>query len=475
MVSAYEGNKKHDASKNIDESKKTENKEKAANPDNKIGKIVEKLFRYISYNEFELCICFDGSFKYKGQLIEAFSVLEEFNVRLAVMTWSSRTDVKYFEFKTVKNKFKYSENLLDCTAKPIDDVRKCILNLNWSKHNNLKAILYIFSAYDRFPYNVYNYRNDAIDQQIYSRGINKIQICMENINEKSKNVEFFKNLIKKQVKQLEHEDDSIRLHLINLKRCIVFDEVTLNKFTNNYIQKTTNQECNIDTKYIKLEFSKNDWREERLTPLSPSEQVHLHEITNKNIRNASDFSCNFIAYTYYNFSNLSYSKIKHRIENIFLDENVNNVQINDPYFKLINIHLTTNLLANKFNEKSSYKIMLPAAYLFKSLKDDNYKFVREYPYFSNNYFSNVLKEDERAIFAAFSHFTYKYTNKKLMVVGLKGQYLYYYRTLELDESVIFSSGQTQKYGASDLGDFGIKRFLDNHVCSKICNEILMKI
>ena len=289
-------------------------------------------------------------------------------------------------------------------------------------------------------------------------------------------LKFFQNLIKKQVKNLE--DDFIRLHLINLKRCVVFDEATLSKFINKPIQKTTNktnQESNIDTEYLKLEFSKNDWREQPVEILSSSEQVHLYDINNKDIQNASNYSCSFEAYIKVYLYNMVYSDVKLRIENIFLEENINYEKITNPYINLINNHLTTSLLVSKFNEKSNYKIMLPAAYLFKSLKDGNYKFVREYPYSSNNYFSNVLKDEERAIFAAFSHFTYKYTNRKLMVVGLRGKYLSYCSTLDLDESVIFSSGQTQKYGASDLGDFGIKRFLDNHTCGSICNEILMKI
>ena len=140
MESANEVNKKRDAVKNIDESKKTENKEKAVInycAENKTGEIVEKLFKYITNNQFELCICFDDSFKYKDKLIEAFSVLEEFKVRLAVMTWSSSTDVKYFDFKTVNKQFKYSENLLDNTIRQIYDVRKCIVKLNWSKTDNI--------------------------------------------------------------------------------------------------------------------------------------------------------------------------------------------------------------------------------------------------------------------------------------------------------------------------------------------------
>ena len=481
MESANEVNKKRHAVKNIDESKKTENKEKAVInycAENKTGEIVEKLFKYITNNQFELCICFDDSFKYKDKLIEAFSVLEEFKVRLAVMTWSSSTDVKYFDFKTVNKQFKYSENLLDNTIRQIYDVRKCIVKLNWSKHGTLKALLYIFSKYDRYSYKVYNY---TIDQEIYSTGINKIQICIEDIACKIKNVEFFKKLIKNKLKHIE--DFIISGHLINLKRCLVFDEATLNRFINKSIQKKTNktyQEINIETKYLKMKLSINDWREQLVLNSqqhSSIEQVKLYDINHENILNASDFSSNFMANTrkYWYIPLIEslfflYSTVQLRIENIFLDENVNNEQINHPYFNLINIHLTTSLLASKFNERSTVKIMLPAAYLFKSLIDENYKFVREDQFFSNNDMTNVLKEDERAIFSMFSHFTYKYTNKKLMVIGLRGYYSSYNQKLNLDEAAIFSSGQTQKYGASDLGDFGIQRFFDNHVCTMQCMQ-----
>ena len=76
---------------------------------------------------------------------------------------------------------------------------------------------------------------------------------------------------------------------------------------------------------------------------------------------------------------------------------------------------------------------------------------------------------------AFSHFSYNYSNKKLMVCDLQG-------TLdegavpqrfELTDPAIHYASQTRRnvYGRTDKGALGFRMFFDTHKCNGICRRL----
>jgi len=80
---------------------------------------------------------------------------------------------------------------------------------------------------------------------------------------------------------------------------------------------------------------------------------------------------------------------------------------------------------------------------------------------NKNVDSNIL-----LLAQSFSHFSYEYTKKNLMVVDVQGskignQYL-------LTDPVIHST-QIEKFPPTNLGKKGMEQFMKNHRCNKYCN------
>ena len=86
------------------------------------------------------------------------------------------------------------------------------------------------------------------------------------------------------------------------------------------------------------------------------------------------------------------------------------------------------------------------------------------------------KIDPADVPQAFTHFTYRYTGKKMMVCDLQGVLdtarlppLY-----ELTDPAIHYKSRTGRrnvYGRSDLGSGGMDRFLQTHQCSALCGML----
>ncbi|CAE8653365.1 unnamed protein product [Polarella glacialis] len=94
---------------------------------------------------------------------------------------------------------------------------------------------------------------------------------------------------------------------------------------------------------------------------------------------------------------------------------------------------------------------------------------------SNNNNSNV-QFDLADVPQAFSHFTYRHTNRKMLVCDLQGALdsSKYPPVFELTDPVIHYSsvtGRAQVYGRRDKGRAGINEFFSTHQCSELCRQL----
>jgi len=77
---------------------------------------------------------------------------------------------------------------------------------------------------------------------------------------------------------------------------------------------------------------------------------------------------------------------------------------------------------------------------------------------------------------AFTHFTYRFTNRKVLVCDLQGVFKHDDTPplFELsDPAIHYSSrtGRTRVFGRTDLGINGIKHFFRTHQCNGICKSL----
>lgn len=76
-----------------------------------------------------------------------------------------------------------------------------------------------------------------------------------------------------------------------------------------------------------------------------------------------------------------------------------------------------------------------------------------------------------AFLQAFSHFSYRYTNKRVLVCDLQGVFDEESSTFELTDPAIHYRSRKQKrncFGRTDLGQAGVDKFFATHKCSKLC-------
>jgi hypothetical protein len=94
--------------------------------------------------------------------------------------------------------------------------------------------------------------------------------------------------------------------------------------------------------------------------------------------------------------------------------------------------------------------------------------------------SEVIEiDDDECIFftpddvaQAFSHFSYVYSGRRLLICDLQGVYNRASRVLELTDPVIHHHDETcNKYGRTDRGARGIQDFLHTHVCNGLCELV----
>lgn len=86
-----------------------------------------------------------------------------------------------------------------------------------------------------------------------------------------------------------------------------------------------------------------------------------------------------------------------------------------------------------------------------------------YKKYSNN-FGYVDKEDRNTP-QAFSHFTYQYTNGKMIVVDIQGV-KDYYTDPQIHSNIPESAPPI--WGQGDMGDTGVYKFFESHRCNALC-------
>ncbi|CAF1300183.1 unnamed protein product [Rotaria magnacalcarata] len=90
--------------------------------------------------------------------------------------------------------------------------------------------------------------------------------------------------------------------------------------------------------------------------------------------------------------------------------------------------------------------------------------VRAYKKFNSN---NGWHDEVTEEMAAFTHFTYNESRGRLIVCDLQGVKKSGGRFILTDPAICSLS---QNYGATDMGEEGIRAFFANHTCNYICNE-----
>ncbi|KAJ3433227.1 eukaryotic elongation factor 2 kinase-related [Anaeramoeba flamelloides] len=87
-----------------------------------------------------------------------------------------------------------------------------------------------------------------------------------------------------------------------------------------------------------------------------------------------------------------------------------------------------------------------------------------YVKYCNNY-EMKLKYDKYTTIYSFPHFTFEKSGRKLMVVDLQGVGRFF------TDPAIHSIGRIKRFNSADLGEFGIKAFFENHICSLGCKKL----
>ena len=82
-------------------------------------------------------------------------------------------------------------------------------------------------------------------------------------------------------------------------------------------------------------------------------------------------------------------------------------------------------------------------------------------------------DSSKIILEAFSHFTYNFTDQKMIVSDLRTFKISQSEILLL-EPFIFSEN-SKRFSSSNLKDIGFKSFKEEHVCNIICREMNLKI
>ncbi|CAF1629561.1 unnamed protein product [Adineta ricciae] len=166
----------------------------------------------------------------------------------------------------------------------------------------------------------------------------------------------------------------------------------------------------------------------------------------------------------------------------------NCVNIKDKYLELLDCQTIADYLAQEFNKIS---FLLNVTLIVKKIKfvttilvfdppnEGKYHFFTmerfidgSYKKFSNNV-GYVNYDDPAVTLQAFSHWTYERTNGNMIVVDLQGIDIGDNQTYLLTDPCIHSTDLT-RFGRTNLGKQGIKRFFQTHICNSICQALKLK-
>ncbi|CAF1194625.1 unnamed protein product [Adineta ricciae] len=168
----------------------------------------------------------------------------------------------------------------------------------------------------------------------------------------------------------------------------------------------------------------------------------------------------------------------------------NNIDMKEKYLELLDCQTIADHLAQEFNKLSlstneSTSTIKKIKFIMTKLVFDpesegNVHFFTierfidgSYKKFSNNA-GYVNHEDPAVTLQAFSHWTYERTNGNMIVVDLQGIDIGDNQTYLLTDPCIHSTDLT-RFGRTNLGKPGIKRFFETHVCNSICQTLKLKM
>ena len=141
----------------------------------------------------------------------------------------------------------------------------------------------------------------------------------------------------------------------------------------------------------------------------------------------------------------------------------------DSLKRILDIHLTAQCLAERFNNKNSC-ITIEIAKISRVVYDSKW--------ITSVYADHELNESEitepcsHSIDAmeCFTHFTYEHTKRTLLVIDLRTIHVSNKKIFKITEPVVFSL-IPNRFSSSDLGQKGIEHFRAHHKCNSFCKEI----
>ena len=143
---------------------------------------------------------------------------------------------------------------------------------------------------------------------------------------------------------------------------------------------------------------------------------------------------------------------------------------------ILDIFLTTKKFAKEFNrriDQLGYNIHVSNTIL---LRNENLFFLVNQAY--QNISNSVLKfTNEHDILDAFSHFTYLYSNKNLVIFDLRSfvqNTSHLKASIILTEPVIFSKSE-KRFSSSNLGRKGLEKIAQEHKCNHFCRKIFYNL
>jgi hypothetical protein len=160
----------------------------------------------------------------------------------------------------------------------------------------------------------------------------------------------------------------------------------------------------------------------------------------------------------------------------------------DKYLELLDCQTVAEYLAQEFNKlppiTNSTAIVKKIKFIMTKLVFDRSsegkhrnltmeRFIEgSYKKFSNN--AGFVNFDDPALtLQAFSHWTYERTNGNMIVVDLQGKDIGDNQTYLLTDPCIHSI-DLKRFGCTNLGKPGIKRFFQTHICNVICHALKLK-
>lgn len=160
----------------------------------------------------------------------------------------------------------------------------------------------------------------------------------------------------------------------------------------------------------------------------------------------------------------------------------------EKYLELLECQTIADYLAQEFNKllqitnqtTSVKKIkFIMTKLVLEPLGAEKYRHMTTERFIEGSYkkFSNntgfVNYDDPATMLQAFSHWTYEYTNGEIIVVDLQGIVIKDNQKYLLTDPCIHST-DLMRFGRSNLGKPGMKRFFQTHICNAVCHDLQLK-